>query len=51
MIRNKFYYKVQTLIPNITELPINGLICGLINERMNSSNYLEESSKKQNMWK
>ena len=36
MIRNKFYYKVKTLIPNITELPINGLI----NELMNSSNYL-----------
>ena len=26
MIRNKFYYKVKTLIPNITQLPINGLI-------------------------
>ena len=36
MIRNKFYYKVKTLIPNITQLPINGLI----NELMNSSNYL-----------
>ena len=36
MIRNKFYYKIKTLIPNITELPINGLI----NELMNSSNYL-----------
>ena len=35
MIRNIFYYKVKTLIPNITELPINGLI----NELMNSSNY------------
>ena len=35
MIRNKFYYKVKTLIPNITQLPINGLI----NELMNSSNY------------
>ena len=23
MIRNKFYYKVKTLIPNITKLPIN----------------------------
>ena len=23
MIRNKFYYKVKTLIPNITQLPIN----------------------------
>ena len=34
-IRNKFYYKVKTLIPNITQLPINGLI----NELMNSSNY------------
>ena len=38
MIRNKFYYKVKTLIPNITELPINGLI----NELMNSSNYEEK---------
>ena len=35
MIRNKFYYKVKTLIPNITQLPINGLI----NEPMNYSNY------------
>ena len=35
MIRNKFYYKVTTLFPNITQLPINGLI----NELMNSSNY------------
>ena len=35
MIRNKFYYKVKTLIPNITQLPLNGLI----NELMNSSNY------------
>ena len=35
MIRNEFYHKVKTLIPNITQLPINGLI----NERMNSSNY------------
>ena len=35
MIRNKFYYKVKTLIPNITQLPINGLI----NKLMNSSNY------------
>ena len=35
VIRNKFYYKVKTLIPNITQLPINGLI----NELMNSSNY------------
>ena len=32
-IRNKFHYKVKTLIPNITQLPINGLI----NELMNSS--------------
>ena len=36
MIRNKFYYKVKTLIPNITQLPINSLI----NELMNSANYL-----------
>ena len=35
MIRNKFYYNVKTLIPNITQLPINVLI----NELMNSSNY------------
>ena len=35
MIRNKFYYKVKTLIPNITQLSINGLI----NELMNSSNH------------
>ena len=35
MIRNKFYYKVKTLIPNIIQLPINILI----NELMNSSNY------------
>ena len=35
MIGNKFYYRVKTLIPNITQLPINGLI----NELMNSSNY------------
>ena len=35
MIRNKFYYKVKTLIPNITQLPINILI----NELMNSPNY------------
>ena len=35
MIRNKFYYKVKTLIPNITQLPINGLN----NELMNSSTY------------
>ena len=26
MIRNEFYYKVKILIPNITQLPINGLI-------------------------
>ena len=45
MIRNKFYYKVKTLIPNITELPINGLICGLINELMSASNYLEEKKR------
>ena len=31
----EFYHKVKTLIPNITQLPINGLI----NELMNSSNY------------
>ena len=41
MIRNKFYYKVKTLIPNITELPINGLI----NELMNSSNYLAKKRR------
>ena len=35
MIRNTFFYKVKTLIPNIIQLPINGLI----NELMNSSNY------------
>ena len=35
MIRNTFYYKVKTVIPNIIQLPINGLI----NELMNSSNY------------
>ena len=35
MIRNKFYYKVKTLIPNITQLPINILI----SELMNSPNY------------
>ena len=34
MIRNKIHYKVKTLIPNISQLPINGLI----NELMNSSN-------------
>ena len=32
MTRSKFYYKVKTLIPNITQLPI----IGLINELMNS---------------
>ena len=41
MIRNKFYCKVKTLIPNITELPINGLI----NELMNSSNYLAKKRR------
>ena len=52
MIRNKFYYKVKTLIPNITELPVNGLI----NKLMNSSNYLEKkkkepfSSKNRHVW-
>ena len=35
MIRNKIHYKVKTLIPNISQLPINGLI----NKLMNSSNY------------
>ena len=40
-MRNKFYYTVKTLIPNITELPINSLI----NELMNSSNYLERKKK------
>ena len=35
MIRNKFYYKVKTLIPNITQLAINSLI----NELTNSSIY------------
>ena len=35
MIRNKFYYKVKTLIPNITQLPINDLI----NKLMKPSNY------------
>ena len=35
MIRNNFYNKVKTLIPNITLLPVNVLI----NELMNSSNY------------
>ena len=36
MIMSKFYYKVKTLIPNLTQLPINGLI----DELMNSSNYV-----------
>ena len=35
MIRNNFYNKIKTLIPNITQLPVNVLI----NELMNSSNY------------
>ena len=35
MISNSFYNKVKTLIPNITQLPVNVLI----NELMNSSNY------------
>ena len=35
MIRNKFYYKVETLIPNITQLSMNGLI----NKLVKSSNY------------
>ena len=35
MIRNKFYNKIKTLIPNITQLPENVLI----NELMDSSNY------------
>ena len=35
MVRNKFYYKVETLIPNITQLSINDLI----DEVMNPSNY------------
>ena len=35
MTRNKFYHKVKTLIPNIAQLPVNGLI----NELMNSSDY------------
>ena len=38
MIRNSFYYKVKTLISNITQLPIQGLINGL----MNSPNYFIE---------
>ena len=32
MIRNNFYNKIKTLIPNITQLPVNDLI----NELMNS---------------
>ena len=35
MIRNNFYNKVKTLIPNITQLPVNVLV----NILMNSSNY------------
>ena len=35
LIRNSFYNKVKTLIPNITQLPVNVLT----NELMNSSNY------------
>ena len=35
MIKNNFYVIVKTLIPNITQLPVNILI----NELMNSSNY------------
>ena len=35
MIRNNFYNKIKTLIPNITQLPVNVLI----NELINSSNY------------
>ena len=35
MIRNNFYYKIKTLIPNIIQLPENVLI----KELMNSSNY------------
>ena len=34
MTRNKFYYKVKTLIPNITQF-----INGVINELKNSSKY------------
>ena len=32
LITNKFYYKVKTLISNITQLPINGLINELMHE-------------------
>ena len=35
MIRNNFYNKIKTLIPNITQLPVNNLI----NELMNFSHY------------
>ena len=35
IIRNNFYHKVKSLIPNITQLHVNDLI----NELMNSSNY------------
>ena len=41
MIMSKFYEKVKTLIPKITQLPIN---C-LINELMNSSNYLRSTQR------
>ena len=39
MIRNNFYNKVKTLIPNITKLALNVFI----NELMNSSNYFNHS--------
>ena len=39
MIRNKFFYKVKILIPNITQLPINGLINELMNSSITSSIY------------
>ena len=39
MIRNNFYNKVKTLIPNNTQLP-RLPIKALINKLMNSSNYL-----------
>ena len=35
MVRNNFYNKIKTLIPNITQLPVNVSI----NEPMDSSNY------------
>ena len=35
MIRNNFYNKIKTLIPNITHIPVNVLI----NELINSFNY------------